>query len=194
MSEQDFNYWRGGAIVTDSLELYEKMKLVRSHGRLESSNYFSSSSVMDYVTLGYNFRMSNITAALGRSQLKKIERIINARKSKAEWYIKELRNIDEIQVPEIPAGYSHVYQMFSVMADKRDSLINHLAEKGIMAKIYFMPVHKTHFYSSKLGYTSKLPVTDEVSAKIISLPIHPGIPKEDIDFVISNIKEFYEGS
>jgi dTDP-4-amino-4,6-dideoxygalactose transaminase len=69
----------GGALVTDSRDLYEKIKLVRSHGRLETADYFSSSECMDYVTLGYNFRLSNISAALGLAQLRKVEAIIEMR-------------------------------------------------------------------------------------------------------------------
>jgi len=69
----------GGAIVTDSQDIYEKLKLIRSHGRFERADYFSTTAPMDYITLGYNFRISSITAALGRSQLRKVEKILTAK-------------------------------------------------------------------------------------------------------------------
>jgi len=73
----------GGIVLTDSQEVDEKLKLLRSHGRLETENYFSSAKVMDYVTLGFNWRMSNITAALGVSQMKKLSEAIEMRRKNA---------------------------------------------------------------------------------------------------------------
>ena len=103
----------GGAIVTNSRKLYEKMKLLRSHGRLETADYFSTTAPMDYVTLGYNFRISSITAALGRSQLRKVEKIISQRRSDAQYYSQCLRSFKTaITVPEIPDDYFSVYQLF----------------------------------------------------------------------------------
>jgi perosamine synthetase len=182
----------GGAIVTDSRDLYEKMKLIRSHGRLETADYFSTTAVMDYVSLGYNFRMSNITAALGLSQLKKTDQIINIRRSNAEYYTNKLNNISGLNVPITPDSYYNVYQLFSILVDKRDLLMEYLEQKGIMTKVYFTPVHKTYFYQSKLKHNCKLPVTDEISDSILSLPFYPGISKDDIDNVVYYIKEFYQ--
>jgi perosamine synthetase len=182
----------GGAIVTDSRDLYEKMKLIRSHGRLETADYFSTTDVMDYVTLGYNFRMSNITAALGLSQLRKIDYIINSRKTNAEYYASKLSDISEINIIGTTDRYCNVYQLFSILAKERDSLMQYLEQKGIMTKVYFMPVHKTYFYQSKLNYRCELPITEEISANILSLPFYPGISKDDIDIVVDNIKKFYK--
>jgi len=72
----------GGVVVTKDKKAYEKMKLLRSHGRAETTNYFSTAEYMDYVQLGYNFRLSNILAALARTQLKKIKKIAQLRKKK----------------------------------------------------------------------------------------------------------------
>lgn len=181
----------GGAIVTDSRDLYEKMKLIHSHGRLETSDYFSTTAIMDYISLGYNFRMSNITAALGISQLGKVEDIIKMRRNDAGYYLEKLKQISDIKVFKIPEDYYHVYQLFSIQASKRDLLSKYLEEKGIMTKIYFTPVHKAHFYQSKLNYSCELPVTDKISESIISLPFYPGISRVDIDKVTNSIKEFY---
>jgi perosamine synthetase len=182
----------GGAMVTDSRDLYEKMKLLRSHGRLETCDYFSTSAVMDYVSIGYNLRMSNITAALGIAQLNKVEKIIKIRRDDATRYIHNLNKIvPEIIIPEIPPGYFHVYQMFSVIAPDRDNLIKHLDSNSIMSKIYFSPVHLTDFYKNTLNYWCTLPVTEKIAGSIISLPFYPGIPSGDIDSVVGAIREFY---
>jgi perosamine synthetase len=157
----------GGALITDSREIYEKLKLIRSHGRLETQDYFSSTEYMDYITLGYNFRMSNIIAALGVAQLKKIDKIIEMRRENAEYLATKLKDIEEIIIPNPPKEYYHVYQMFTVKVNNhRDDLMKYLAEEGIMTKVYFSPVHLTHFYKNELGYVCKLPVTEQISNQV----------------------------
>jgi dTDP-4-amino-4,6-dideoxygalactose transaminase len=183
----------GGALITDSREIYEKLKLIRSHGRLETQDYFSSTEYMDYVTLGYNFRMSNIVAALGIAQLKKIDKIIEMRRENAEYLATKLKDIEEIIIPNHPKEYYHVYQMFTVKVNNhRDDLMKYLAEEGIMTKVYFSPVHLTHFYKNELGYVCKLPVTEQISNQVLSLPLYPTLTREEIDFIIDKIKSFFE--
>ena len=184
----------GGAIVTDSREAYEKIKLIRSHGRLETQDYFSSTEYMDHVTLGYNFRMSNITAALGISQLKKVDKLIEMRRKNVEYMTKRLQNVSQVTIPSSPKDYYHVYQMYTIRvnANNRDELIKFLADKGIMTKVYFPPVHLTHFYRKKLNYKTKLPLTEEVSSQVLTLPIYPTLTKEEMDYIIREIKNFFD--
>jgi len=182
----------GGAIVTDSKETFEKLKLIRSHGRLETSDYFSSTDIFDYITLGFNFRMSNITAALGVAQLQKVDKIIKMRTDLAKEYIEKLSKLSgNIKLNNIPSDYYQVYQLFSLRAHKRDRLIQYLANKGIMTKIYFSPIHTTHFYKNVLKYITNLPVTQKVSSEIISLPFYPTMSRSDLDFVVNSIDQFY---
>lgn len=182
----------GGALVTDDRDLYERSKLIRSHGRLETADYFSSCVSMDYITLGYNFRLSNIAAALGRAQLRKVEGIITMRKAIAELYTTLFQEkVPEISVLSPPDGYMHVNQLFSVRVPQRDGLMKNLAEQGIMSKIYFDPVHLTHHYRSLPGYEVSLPVTEKVAGEILSLPIYPGMPEEEIIRVVDTIAEYY---
>jgi perosamine synthetase len=183
----------GGAIVTDSKGIYEKLKLIRSHGRLETSDYFSSTEYLDYVTLGYNFRMSNITAALGIAQLKKADKIIEMRKENVDYLTARLkREIKEIITPNPPTEYYHVYQMYTIIGSNRDALMKHLADSGIMTKVYFSPVHLTHFYKNELGYMCKLPATEEISSQVLTLPMYPALTRVEIDYIVEEIKNFYE--
>ncbi len=183
----------GGAIVTNTKKIYEKLKLIRSHGRLETSDYFSSTEYMDYITLGYNFRMSNIVAALGVAQLKKVDKIIEMRRKNAEYLTASLkRELKEIMTPVPPNEYYHAYQMYTIMVDNRDKLMKYLADNGIMTKVYFSPVHLTHFCKNELGYTCKLPVTEETSTQVLTLPMYPALTKEEMDFILDNIKCFVE--
>lgn len=186
----------GGAVVTDSRKVCEKLKLIRSHGRLEDSDYFSSRKYMDYVTLGYNYRMSDIAAALGISQLEKIDKIIQMRKTNAEYMNDGLSNIESILPPKSPYDYYlHVYQMYTVKVKReqktRNNLAEYLAEEGIATKVYFHPVHLTHFYKNELKYDCKLPVTEEISKQVLTLPMHPSLTKKEMDYIIKKTKTFF---
>lgn len=182
----------GGAIVTNSKKLYEKLKLIRSHGRQEIENYFQSNKKPDYVTLGYNWRMSSISASLALSQIKKLDKIITMRRKNANFLSSKLSGYEEIIVPK-DKEYKHVYQLYSITLKNkklRDSLMNHLTSKGIMSKIYFEPVHKTNFYK-KLGYSNlNLPITNKISQQILSLPIFPSMKTSELNLIVDTISEF----
>jgi len=174
----------GGAAITNSKLLYEKLKLIRSHGMAK----------MHYITLGYNFRMSNIIAALGLSQLNKINKLIEIRRENAVYFTKKLSEIKGIILPTILKDYFHIYQMYTIRVKGgkklRDSLKDYLNKKGIMAKVYFEPIHLTVFYKA-LGYNLKLPVTENISREVLTLPIYPAMKRKEIDYVANNIKSFF---
>ncbi len=182
----------GGAIVTDSRDIYEKLKLIRSHGRLDTQDYFSTNEYLDYITLGYNFRMPTMCAALGSSQLRKIDDIIKMRRDSAS-YLRENLPKNDIIIPDLPSDYYHVHQLFTIRVKEnlRDSLMNYLLDNGIMSKVYFDPIHLTYFYQKEFGYKKgDLPVTEEISNQVLSLPIYPAMTKMEMDYIVENIKEF----
>jgi perosamine synthetase len=185
----------GGAVLTDSKSLYDKLKLIRSHGRKDLSNYFLSSDSPQYVSLGYNWRMSSISAALGISQLKKLDKLISLRQKNAKFYHNKLKKIDEIQFPNIPYDFTHVYQLYSIILPNhkvQKNLKNFLTKKGIMTKIFFDPVHKTDFYKKTIHQKFNLPVTLTVSKQIISLPLYPTMTKNEINYVCDSILQFFK--
>ena len=185
----------GGALCTDSKELYEKIKLIRSHGRQLHSGYFSSMQDHDYFSLGYNWRMSSITAALGLSQLDKIEKIIGMRRKNAKYYRLKLKKIKEITLQDEPPSFKHVYQFYPILLRNstiRAKLMSFLASKGIMTRVFFKPVHKSKFFS-KIGYGSvSLPNTEKTSKQILALPMYPTLRKEQITYITDSITEFFE--
>jgi perosamine synthetase len=188
----------GGAVVTDSADLYERLKLIRSHGRAETANYFTSVEYMQYVTLGYNFRMSNISAALGLAQIGKIDKIIQMRRENAAYLTERLSGIDAISLPVAPQNHFHVYSMYTIRVkgekELRDKLMAYLNENGIMARIYHEPVHLTHFYRQSLGYKGgELPVTEIVSRQVLTLPFYPDITKEEMDYIAEKVGSFFSG-
>ncbi|MCA9813414.1 MAG: DegT/DnrJ/EryC1/StrS family aminotransferase [Nitrosarchaeum sp.] len=181
----------GGAIVTNSKKLYDKLKLIRSHGRQETENYFQSNLKPDYISVGYNWRMSSITAALGLSQFKKLGKMISMRQKNAKYLSSKLRDMG-IAVPQ-ENTFEHVYQLYSVRLKSkrlRDGLMNYLTKNGIMSKIYFEPVHKALLYR-KLGYSKqKLPVTNKVSEQILSLPMYPTMKQSDLNLIVDTVGKF----
>ncbi len=187
----------GGMIVTDQRDVYERLKLIRSHGRLETENYFASAKVMDYVALGYNWRMCNIIAALGVSQLEKLGKVVEMRRRNAAYMSKSLSNLSKIEPPNPPEGFFHVYQMYTVKVrdgeKARDGLKGYLAEKGVMTKVYFSPVHLTGFYREKFGFQGgELPMTEKISKQVLTLPMYASLTKDEMDYVTSNVKSFME--
>lgn len=186
----------GGAVVTNSKDIFEKIKLIRSHGRIDSTNYFSNPSESSYVGLGYNWRMSSITAALGISQLQKLDKIIQMRQDNANYLINNLKKIPEISTPVAPQGHEHIYQMFTIRLPNqeiRDNLHLHLTKKQIFSKVYFNPIHKTEFYKNEFNSEKlSLPVTEMISNQVLTLPLYPNMELEEKEYLISSIFEFFE--
>ncbi len=186
----------GGAITTNSKTLFEKLKLLRSHGRLINFNYFSSNETPKYVSLGYNWRMSSMTAALGISQLHKFEKLVNLRRKHANYLSSKLSRYKSIKVPKEPKGYRHVYQLYTIRLTNskiRDGLVKFLTKKGIMTKIFFEPIHKTDFYR-KQNYTKflRLPITENIYDQIITLPMFPSLKKEELDYIYDSVAEYMD--
>lgn len=187
----------GGMGVTHSKEIYEKIKLLRNHGRAETADYFNSIEYMDYITLGYNFRMSEITAALGVSQFNKLDKIIEKRRKNAEHLIAGLSDNKEISLPIPPKENFHVYQMFTIRLKNkkiRDSMQSYLMSKGIMSRVYFYPIHKTGYYNKLYGNWIKLPITEKTAGQVLTLPMYPDLTTEELDYIIDEIKHFFRGT
>ncbi len=187
----------GGAILTNDEEAYKKLLLIRSHGRVEQpgTNYFSNINEMDYIQIGYNFRIPTMCGALGISQLEKIDRIIELRRKVGKYYDNNLVKIPQIQIfPEIKDSIN-VYQLYSLLLknpEKRNELQAYLLEKGIYSKVYFFPIHLKTFYREKFGYKKGyLPITEDLSDRIITIPFSLGFKESDQDYIINCIRDFY---
>ena len=185
----------GGVICTDSRKIFEKLQLIRSHGRKVNENYFKTSQLPDYISIGYNWRMSSMTAALGLSQFDKLDRIIQLRRKHARFYVLKLKKINEIKLPDEPKDHLHVYQLFTIQLKNnliRNELQKFLASRGIMTKVFFEPIHLSKFYR-KSGFGKKsLPNTEKISQTVLSLPIFPGLKSEEIRHICDSIKEFFQ--
>jgi perosamine synthetase len=186
----------GGAVTTNSREIFDKIKLIRSHGRVDSISYFDNPSESEYLGIGYNWRMSSITASLGLTQLNKLDKLINMRRNNAKKLTSILSKHSEIKTPPEISGYKNIYQMYTILlSDKklRDSLHDFLIEKKIFCKVYFNPIHLTSFYKKRSqSIINPLQKTEELSDKILTLPLYPNMTDEEIKFLTESISEFFE--
>ena len=128
----------GGAIATNSKETYEKIKLIRSHGRLDNTNYFNNPEESKYFGIGYNWRMSTMTAVLGLSQLSKLDKIIKMRRDNAKFISSKLEKFDEITTPKTLDNTDHIFQMYTIR----------LKNKEIRDKLHKYLTNKENFFKS----------------------------------------------
>jgi len=184
----------GGAVIVNSKKIYEKLKLIRSHGRQINSNYFQTNEAPNYVSLGYNWRMSSMTAALGISQLSKLDKLISKRRKNAQYLSSKLNKHSKIILPFNYKNHKSVFQLFSIRVtdNLRDNLMAFLTNKGIMSKIFFEPVHLSKFYSKNMNKKILLPKTEKISQQVLTLPMYPSLTTNDINFISDSIDEFME--
>jgi len=185
----------GGVVVTNSRKTLEELKLFRSHGRNETEDYFTTTKNLDYISLGYGLRLPTVSAAQGLAQLNHLHNIIAKRKKLAKVYLKKLAGVDGLGWPD---SYNRVdectYQMFTVIVKKgkkkRDGMQAYLKTKGITCKIYFSPIHQTHFYKKVVKNSPKLKLTENLGDQVLSLPIYPDLTKDMVEKICKEIKKF----
>jgi perosamine synthetase len=190
-----FSTGEGGCAVTDDDGLYEKLKLIASYGRVCSGDYFNGASSIDYVSLGYNWRISSIAAALGISQIEKVDKPIKMRIANAEYFNRALGKIDGVKTLEPAKGDKAVYQLYTIMLrdrKTRDGLSKFLAKKGISSKVYFDPVHEYSIFKNSGGRKVRLPVTENVSSRALTLPMYPHMTKDEKEYIVDSVKGFFE--
>jgi dTDP-4-amino-4,6-dideoxygalactose transaminase len=178
----------GGIVTTDNQDYAENIKLFRQHGRSKMSAY-------EYVNLGYNYRMTDISAAMLLEQIKKIGFITEKRIENAAYLSEGLGKIKGISVPVIKRGFKHAFNQYTIKIDdgfklEREDLIEHLNEKGISSAVYYpKPLHLCEHFR-KLGYKEgDFPVAEKLSRQVLSLPVHPHVTKEQLDLIINAFGE-----
>jgi len=188
----------GGIITTNSEELYKRLAFLRSHGIVRDGGDLKGKShggwyyEMQY--LGFNYRMTDIQAALGISQLKKLEWFIERRREIAGMYNRNLKDLS-LELPVEPEGYSSSYHLYTIRLKKeagitRKQLYDRLREKNIYTQVHYIPVHTFPYYQDKLGYRwGDYPAAEHHYSRVLSLPIFPGMTDEEVQRVIDAVKE-----
>lgn len=179
----------GGAIVTNNKKYYDGLIQLRSHGIKKDKKGFNVMTM-----LGYNYRMTDIQAALGLSQLKKLDGFLNLRHQASRWYQDELKDELNIILPqELPNYYSgwHIFVIRTKANSTRNKLIKYLQDRNIGANIHYPAVYK-HPYYKKLGFKPILPNEELYESTCITIPLFPTISRKDVKYVSNCIKSFFK--
>ncbi len=175
----------GGAVLCRSEDIYQKLLLLRDHGR-------SSADGGDVERWGFNSRLDNIQASVLLYRLKKVDSIIERRRQVARIYRTRLANLEELVLPPGPDGddeHFDVFQNYEIEAKRRDGLKDHLAQNGVGTLIQWggKPVHQFR----KLGFTQDLPATDRLFKHMLMLPMNMSIGDEELEYICDLIQDFY---
>lgn len=168
----------GGMLTTDNEEYAEKLCYIRSHG--EKEKYRSS-------MLGHNYRMPEIEAAIGYVQLQKLPQFLQKRRRNAQILTERLKENEHIKLPNEPEGYRHSWYLYTsrlkdANATTRNKFADKLRKYGINVGIYYhTPIHLMPYYRQFGEYG--LPETEKASQQVFSLPVHPGVTLEQVDYI-----------
>ncbi len=174
----------GGMLTTNSQDAADLAKAFRQHGKSKFTGY-------EYAGFGYNYRLTDIQAAILLEQLKKLEAFTEKRINNANYLIKNLKKFDFITLPVIKNNCKHVFNQFTIKVDEkiRGRFVNHLNENGINATVYYpKPLHLTPVYLKKSR--AKCPVAERLSKQVLSLPVYPSLEKEELGYIVKVIGEF----
>ncbi|MCW3129906.1 MAG: DegT/DnrJ/EryC1/StrS family aminotransferase [Methanophagales archaeon] len=181
-------YGDGGLITTNDDELADKIRTLRMHGA--KPKYY-------HHVIGYNTRLDTIQAAILAVKLNHLEEWTTKRRDNARFYSKALSDIteDELELPQIAEGRKHIFNQYTIRVKngRRDNLKEFLEGQGISTAIYYpLPLHLQPCFSF-LGYKrGDFPVAEEASKEVLSLPVYPDLEREEREYVVKKILEFFE--
>jgi perosamine synthetase len=174
----------GGMVTTNSDHFAAKLPVMRTHG--ESDEYVST-------MIGGNFRMPEMAAAVGLVQLSKLPRFLKLRSRNAARLASRLRSVEGLQLPTVPRGLGHSWYLFTVRLKdgdkkKRNRIVAELRKRGVGATVYYpVPIHRMPFY--RRFCQRRLPNTEKAARQVFSLPVHPAVTEEQVDYIASSLKE-----
>ncbi|MGQ9582435.1 MAG: DegT/DnrJ/EryC1/StrS family aminotransferase [Thermoplasmatota archaeon] len=171
----------GGMVTTDNEELAAKIRLLRDHG--QKSRY-------EHVVIGYNYRMNDISAAIGIEQLKKLNTFNERRRANAAVLDRGLEGVAGIRTPLAPKHTTHVYHQYTIRAERRDGLRDHLWRDGVRAAVYY-PRLVTDNPPIRPFATRPTPRARSACREVLSLPVHPGLAEEQLARIVNAVAAFY---
>ncbi|MGG2109451.1 UDP-4-amino-4,6-dideoxy-N-acetyl-beta-L-altrosamine transaminase [Lysinibacillus pakistanensis] len=187
----------GGIIVTNNEEYYRKLQLFRSHG-IEQTEYSIEQGGWYYemTDLGYNYRMTDLQAALGLSQMTKIDKFIQQRREIAAFYTEAFQDIEGVIVPEQLEETNSGWHLYMIQLERasRKQIFEQMRSLNIGVHVHYIPVY-WHPYYQQLGYERGLcPNAENWYERALTLPIHPNMTTEDLSIIVSNLKELLNQS
>ncbi|MEG3224232.1 MAG: aminotransferase DegT [Methanobacteriales archaeon Met13] len=172
----------GGIVTTDNKKMADKIRMLRAHGEQERYSH---------VVLGYNFRMTDISAAIGLAQLKKLDNFNDKRIENAEYLTEQIKEIGGIEAPLVAKGVKHVFHQYTIRVsdNKRDKFMKFLNENEIGTGIHYsIPIYAQKLYQ-ELGYSGNCPEAEKAAKEVLSIPVHPSLSVEDVEKLVNILGE-----
>lgn len=158
----------GGIVLTNDANTADALRLLRNHGQW---------SPYEHVLLGYNWRLTEMQAAIGRVQLRKLDGILLRKRANAQWMSRRLEKIDGIVPPFQISHASSTHMLYTCLVDgDRDAVLDYLLQAGIEARIYFPPAHLQPIFVGR----QRLPITEALAGKMLSIPMHSRLEPEEL--------------
>jgi len=172
----------GGMIVTDDDALAEMMRALRNQGRAPGDTW------LEHTYLGYNYRLNELSAALGRVQMTRLEELLQKRERVARWYGERLAEIAQVEVPQVVAPTTRMSWFVYVIRLSEDidrsALVEQLEAGGVPTRPYFTPIHLQPYFREQFGYEQgDFPVTEDLGRRSLALPFASTFSEEDVEYV-----------
>ncbi|MGH8995906.1 MAG: DegT/DnrJ/EryC1/StrS family aminotransferase [Acidimicrobiales bacterium] len=173
----------GGMVTTQDAAFAARLSLLRNHGQ---------TAPYEHALLGYNWRMTELQAAMGLVQLSKLDAILARKDANAAHLASSLATIPGVRPPLTRPDRSHVHMLYTVVVDQeRDRVLHGLADAGIEARVYFPPAHSQPIFAP---CNAHLPVTEGLSGRILSLPFHSMLSEHDLDYIAMTLADLVGSS
>ena len=186
----------GGVVTTNRKDLYEKLFLLRTHGITKDKRKLREWNAPWYYEqhlLGFNYRITDFQCALGLSQLKKLDVFLKKRRQLADFYNKELSDLNEIILPvERPTVNSawHIYPIRIRNCSQRKRIFNALRDSNIGVQVHYIPVHLQPYYRDNFGYKKNdYPKAENYYKETITIPLYPGMKAAEIKYIVKTLKK-----
>lgn len=190
----------GGAIATDSEELDTRLKMLRHHGITKDSPEGIEQGIdyaYDIKVLSCNYRITDLQCALGISQLAKLESFIDRRSQLAKMYDEGLRNSEHVDTPEVDRNVRHAWHLYTVLlkGKSRNKLFTHMRKNGVGVHVHYIPTYRFSYYRGRFNISPKdFPVTEDVFQRILTLPLHPSLDRQNINLICDKMEAFADSA
>lgn len=176
----------GGMITTSDTDLAARISVLRSHGSVRGSHY------MSFIEAGYNYRLSDINAAIGVAQMSRLDALLASRRERASRYAELFAGVDGVGIPETPEGRTHTYQSYVILLDEdidRDNVIDAMRVAGIETTLGTYSMHLQPYFTERFGIAdSVLPRATQAHQSALTLPLYPQMNDDDLIFVRDTLR------
>jgi perosamine synthetase len=178
----------GGVIITDDAAAADYMRSLRNQGRAVGDTW------LEHTHLGYNYRLTELSAVLGRIQLSRLDEFLAKREQIADWYTQRLSDVEGIELPQVTSATTRMSWFLYVIrlaeGIQRDSIIRQLGEKGIPSRAYFSPIHLQPYMRELFGYQEgDFPITEDLGKRSLALPFSSIMTESQVDLVCNELMQ-----